>query len=210
MTDVIVIDHPLVQDKLTIMRSKHTNSGVFRLLLKEVSQLLCYEATRNLETYLEDVVTPLGITTKCPMIKSKQVAFVSVLRAGLGMLDGVLSLIPTAPVGHIGLYRDPKTYFVIEYYYKMPQDMQQKHVIVLDPIIATGHSSVAAVNRVKETDPLSITFISLVVAPEGLNYFQQNHPDVKLYTAAIDEKLDARNYIVPGLGDAGDRMYGTA
>lgn len=210
MNDVVVINHPLVQDKLTIMRNRHTDSGVFRMLLSEVSQLLCYEATRDLATELEEVETPLNIKASFPMVKSKDIAFISILRAGTGMLDGVLKLIPTAPVGHIGLYRDPKNYSIIEYYFKVPSDMESKQVIIVDPILATGHSAVAAVGRIKEFNPKKLLLICLVAAPEGLEYFKQNHNDVTIYTAAVDQKLDARNYIVPGLGDAGDRMYGTA
>lgn len=209
MADVIIISHPLLQDKLTIMRNKNTDSGMFRMLLSEVSELLGYEATRNLPTYLQEVETPLNIKAKFPMVKSKDVAFVSILRAGTGMLDGMLKLIPSAQVGHIGLYRDPKVFSVIEYYFKMPLNMETKQVIVVDPILATGHSATAAVSRIKELNPKSITFISLVAAPEGVAYFHTHHPEVTLYTAAVDEKLDARNFIVPGLGDAGDRMFGT-
>jgi uracil phosphoribosyltransferase len=210
MAEVIVIKHPLVQDKLTLMRDKNTDSGMFRILLSEITELLGYEVTRNLPTYDQEVETPLGIKTICKAVKSKNIALVSVLRAGTGMLDGMLKLIPTAPVGHIGLYRDPKNYSVIEYYFKLPLNLDSKQVIVLDPMLATGHSAVAAVERIKEFNPKSIVFIAVVAAPEGVAYFQEHHPDIELYTAAVDEKLNAKNYIVPGMGDAGDRMFGTA
>jgi uracil phosphoribosyltransferase len=210
MKNVVIVQHPLVQDKLTIMRNKNTDSGVFRMLMNEISLLLCFEATRDLATTLEEIETPFHFHGKFPMIKSKDLAFISVLRAGTGMLDGALTLIPTAPVGHIGLYRDPKNYSIIEYYFKVPQDLDAKQVIVVDPIIATGHSAVAAVSRIKECGAKNITILAIVAAPEGLKYFTAVHPDVKIFTAAVDEKLDANNYLVPGLGDAGDRLFGTA
>lgn len=210
MRNVTIVQHPLVQDKLTIMRNKSTDSGVFRLLLNEISLLLCYEATRDIATSLEEIETPRNIKRKFPMVKSKDIAFISVLRAGTGMLDGVLSLIPSAPVGHVGLYRDPKNYSIIEYYFKVPQELESKTVIIVDPIIATGHSATAAVSRLKEYNPKQIIILCLVAAPEGLEYLQNVHDDVLIYTAAVDEKLDDKNYIVPGLGDAGDRMFGTA
>ena len=209
MEQVTVITHPLIQDKLTIMRNKNTDSGMFRMLLSEVSELLAYEATRNLATYTQEVITPLDVAANCQVIKSKDIALVSILRAGTGMLDGVLKLMPSAKGGHIGLYRDPKNYSIIEYYFKMPLNLDCKQVFLLDPIMATGHSAVAAIDRLKESSPGSLVFICLVAAPEGIKYFTENHPDVRLYTAAIDTGLDARNYIVPGLGDAGDRMFGT-
>lgn len=207
---VNVVTHPLVQDKLTIMRNKNTNSGTFRLLLNEISELLCYEATRNLSTYMQEIETPLHIKHEFPMVKSTDLAFVSILRAGTGMLDGVLKLIPTAKVGHIGLYRDPKNFSVVEYYFKMPADLDTKIIYIVDPMLATGHSAVAAVTRLKESNPKGIVFICLLAAPEGLAYFQDVHPDVPIYAAAIDEGLNNKNYIVPGMGDAGDRMFGTA
>jgi uracil phosphoribosyltransferase len=210
MKNVTIIQHPLVQDKLTIMRNKQTDSGVFRLLMNEVSLLLCYEATRDLSTYLEQIETPMHITGKFPMVKSKDLAFISILRAGSGMLDGVLTLVPTAPVGHIGLYRDPKNYSIVEYYFKVPPDLENKRVIIIDPIIATGHSAGAAVTRLKECNAQQITFICVVASPEGIKYLHDLHGDVKIYTASVDEKLDAKNYVVPGVGDAGDRIFGTA
>ncbi len=210
MSEINIINHPLVQDKLTLMRNKNTDSGMFRTLLSEISLLLGYEATRNWPTYEHEIETALNIKASFPMIRSGELVFVSVLRAGNGMLDGLLKLIPSAHVGHLGLYRDPKAQTIIEYYFKLPPQMSDKHVMILDPLIATGNSAVAAVNRVKEYNPKSITFISVVAAPEGISYFQDEHPEVKLYTAAVDIELDSRNYIVPGVGDAGDRMFGTA
>lgn len=210
MAEVIQIKHPLIQDKLALMRDKNTDSAMFRMLLTEVSTLLGYEATRNLTTFMQEIQTPLDIKTSCPRIKSKDIALVAILRAGNGMLDGMLQLMPSAKVGHIGLYRDPKIFSIIEYYFKMPQNISSKHVFVLDPILATGYSATVAVNRIKELSAQQITFISVLASPEGVEYFHENHPDVTLYTAAIDEKLNAKNYVVPGIGDAGDRMFGTA
>jgi uracil phosphoribosyltransferase len=210
MANPIVISHPLVQDKLSTMRSAHTDTAMFRQLMQDLALLLCYEATRNLPTFQQEVETPLKIKAKFAKVNTENLALVAILRAGTGMLDGALKLLPAVPVGHIGLYRDPLNYSVIEYYFKLPSAIETKHVFVLDPIIATGHSSGAAVSRIKESKPQSVTFISLVAAPEGLKYFTDLHPDVQVYTAAIDEKLNARNYIVPGLGDAGDRLFGTA
>jgi len=191
------------------MRNKTTDSATFRRLLSEISELLGYEATRDLETYEKEVETPLNLKIQCKMVKSSDIVFVSILRAGNGMLDGMLKLIPSAQVGHLGLYRDPKSFSVIEYYFKLPLNIENKHVIIVDPMIATGNSAVAAVTRIKETNPKSLRFISVLASPEGLVYFQNNHPDIKMYVAQIDSGLDARNYIIPGLGDAGDRMYGT-
>lgn len=208
MTKPIIITHPLVQDKLSIMRNKDTSSGMFRMLMSEITELLAYEATRDLPTYEAEIETPMKIKAKFLMIKSKDVALVAILRAGTGMLDGVLKLIPSAPVGFIGLYRDPQNFSVVEYYFKMPTALDTKQVIIVDPILATGNSAVAAVARVKECGAKSIIFICLVASPEGLAYFESSHPDVTLYTSAIDEKLDEKNYILPGLGDAGDRMFG--
>ena len=208
-SEVNLIDHPLISHKLTIMRDKNTGSGIFRTLLGEISTLLGYEVTRNLPIYQEEVETPLNQKTKLPVIKGSEVAFISVLRAGNGMLDGMLQLIPSAHVGHIGLYREPKTLAAIEYYFKMPLNMSSKNAIVVDPMLATGYSAIAAVNRIKEMNPKSLKFICLLAAPEGIEAFHLEHPDVPLYTAAIDEGLDEKKYIVPGLGDAGDRMFGT-
>ena len=207
--EVNLIDHPLISHKLTIMRDKNTGSGIFRTLLGEISTLLGYEVTRNLPIYQEEVETPLNQKTKLPVIKGSEVAFISILRAGNGMLDGMLQLIPSAHVGHIGLYREPKTLAAIEYYFKMPLNMSSKNAIIVDPMLATGYSAIAAVNRIKETNPKSLKFICLLAAPEGIEAFHLEHPDVPLYTAAIDDGLNEKKYIVPGLGDAGDRMFGT-
>lgn len=207
MEHVTVVKHPLVQHKLTIMRQAETNSMMFRTLLNEVSKLLAYEVTRDLPTTLIDITTPLT-TMKSPIVECP-IVLVSILRAGNGLLQGMLELIPTAKVGHIGLYRDPKTLVAIEYYFKMPPKLHECDVIVVDPMLATGHSAVAAVNRIKTSKPKSIRFVSLVSAPEGIKEMHESHPDVAIYTAAVDEKLNSHGYIVPGLGDAGDRIFGT-
>lgn len=209
MNNVHVIKHPIVQHKLTILRDKTTDSGRFRSVLEETSQLLCYEAMRDWNVIDVSLETGNHVTGQFTKIDTDNIAFVSILRAGNGMLNGVLDLLPTAHAGHIGLYREPKTKAAIEYYFKLPQDMESKHAIVLDPMLATGHTSVAAVNRLKDTNPLSIIFIAVVTSPEGLEYFQSYHPEIRIYTASIDEKLNDNSYIVPGLGDAGDRMWGT-
>lgn len=205
---VIEIKHPLIQHKLTIIRKKDTSTVKFRTLLQEVSMLLAYELTRDLEIEYEEIETPLA-SMSAPVLKGKKLVFVSILRAGNGILDGMLQLIPSARVGHIGIYRDPKTLGAIEYYSKLPENMKDRDVIVVDPMLATGNSAIAAVNGVKETNPKSIKFLCLLAAPEGLAAFHEEHPDVTVYTAAVDERLDDRGYILPGLGDAGDRIYGT-
>ncbi|MBA2655721.1 MAG: uracil phosphoribosyltransferase [Tatlockia sp.] len=205
---VIEIRHPLIQHKLTIMRSKETSTVKFRTVLHEVSMLLAYELTRDLELEYIEVETPFA-KMQAPVLKGKKMVFVSILRAGNGILEGILQLIPSARVGHIGLYRDPKTLGAIEYYSKLPQNMEDRDVIVVDPMMATGNSAIAAVKGVKETNPKSIKFLCLLAAPEGLAAFHEEHPDVVVYTAAIDEKINEKGYILPGLGDAGDRMFGT-
>lgn len=205
---VIEINHPLIQHKLTIMRKKDTSSVKFRTLMHEISMLLAYEVTRDLDVEYEEIETPLA-SMQSPVLSGKKMVFVSILRAGNGLLDGVLQLVPTARVGHIGLYRDPKTLEPIEYYFKLPEDTQNRNVIVLDPMLATGNSAIAAVKEIKEINPKSIKFLCLLAAPEGIAAFHEEHPDVPVYTAAIDEKLNDHGYIVPGLGDAGDRLYGT-
>lgn len=205
---VKVIEHPLIQHKLSIMRKKQTSVAKFRTLLQEISMLLCYEITRDLPLTLEEIETPIA-TMKAPVIKGKKMVFVSILRAGNGILDGMLELIPSARVGHIGLYRDPKTLIAIEYFFKLPDNIQDRDVIVVDPMLATGHSAIAAVHRIKETKPRSIKFLCLLAAPEGVTAFQEEHPDVPVYTASVDERLNEKGYIVPGLGDAGDRLFGT-
>ena len=202
------ITHPLVQHKLTLMRQKDLSTMSFRRLLHEISMLMAYEVTRDMPTHLVEIETPLE-TMQAPMIDGKKTVFVVIMRAGSGFLDGMLEVVPGARVGHVGLYRDPKTLVAVEYYFKMPQDMHERDAIVLDPMLATGNSAVAAVERLKETRPKSIRFVSLLAAPEGLANFHAHHPDVPVYTAAIDRQLNEHGYIVPGLGDAGDRIFGT-
>ena len=205
---VHVIDHPLVQHKLSLMRMKSTSTSAFRNLLAEVSGLLAYEVTRDLPTHQVVVDTPLT-RTSVPMLDGKKIVLISILRAGAGILDGILRLLPSARVGHIGLYRDPKTLTAVEYYFKVPREMGDRDAIVVDPMLATGNSAVAAVERLKETRPRSIKFVCLLTCPEGLKTFHAHHPDVPVYTAAIDSHLNEHGYIVPGLGDAGDRLFGT-
>lgn len=205
---VHVIGHPLVQHKLTLMRQKDRSTNSFRRLLREISMLMGYEVTRAMPTSMIEIETPLA-TMQSPVIDGKKTVFVVIMRAGEGFLDGMLEVVPGARVGHIGLYRDPKTLVAVEYYFKMPADMHERDAIVLDPMLATGNSAVAAVERLKETRPKSIRFVSLLAAPEGLARFHAVHPDVPVYTAAIDERLNDHGYIVPGLGDAGDRIFGT-
>ncbi len=202
------ITHPLVQHKLTLMRQKDRSTSNFRRLLHEISMLMAYEVTREMPTSMIEVETPLE-TMLSPVIDGKKTVFVVIMRAGSGFLDGMLEVVPGARVGHVGLYRDPKTLVAVEYYFKMPQDMQERDAIVLDPMLATGNSAVAAVDRLKETRPKSIRFVCLLAAPEGLQKFHAHHPDVPVYTAAIDRQLNDHGYIVPGLGDAGDRIFGT-
>ncbi|MBW4658828.1 MAG: uracil phosphoribosyltransferase [Drouetiella hepatica Uher 2000/2452] len=207
--EVVLIKHPLVQHKLTIMRLVETNTQDFRRLLKEISMLLAYEVTRDLPLKFESIQTPLA-EMEAPMLAAdKKMVIVSILRAGQGLLDGMIELIPTAKVGHIGLYREPTTLMAIEYYFKLPPDVEQRDMLVVDPMLATGNSAVAAVDRLKEANPASIKFVCLLAAPEGIEHFHEQHPDVPIFTAAIDEGLDSHGYIIPGLGDAGDRLYGT-
>ena len=205
---VHVIEHPLVQHKLSLMRMKNTSTSAFRNLLAEISVLLAYEVTRDMPTHQVTVETPLA-RTSVPMLDGKKIVLISILRAGSGILDGILGLIPSARVGHVGLYRDPKTLTAVEYYFKVPREMGDRDAIVVDPMLATGNSAVAAVERLKETRPRSIKFLCLLTCPEGLKNFHSHHPDVPVYTAAIDSHLDEHGYIIPGLGDAGDRLYGT-
>jgi uracil phosphoribosyltransferase len=205
---VHVIDHPLVQHKLTLMRMKSTSTSAFRNLLAEVSMLLAYEVTRDMPTQAVPIDTPLTRATGA-VLDGKKTVLIPILRAGTGILDGMLRLLPSARVGHVGLYRDPKTLEAVEYYFKVPKVMTDRDAIVLDPMLATGNSAVAAVDRVKDTQPRSVKFVCLLTCPEGLATFHGHHPDVPVYTAAIDRHLDAHGYIVPGLGDAGDRLYGT-
>lgn len=208
MDGVTVIDHPLVQHKLTIMRKKATSTAGFRRLLKEISTLLCYEVTRDLELTMERIETPLE-TYDAPVLEGKKLVFASILRAGNGLLEGMLDLVPSARVAHIGVYRDHETLEAIEYYFKAPEDISNRLVIVVDPMLATGNSSIASIDKLKERGAQNIRFLCLLAAPEGIRNFQKAHPDVRIYTAAIDSHLNEKGYIVPGLGDAGDRMYGT-
>ncbi|MFZ4759841.1 MAG: uracil phosphoribosyltransferase [Burkholderiaceae bacterium] len=205
---VHVIDHPLVQHKLTLLRRKETSTNSFRRLLSELSMLLAYEVTREMPMHEVEIETPLE-PMRSKLIDGKKTVFVSILRAGAGILDGMLQVIPGARIAHIGLYRDPKTMVAVEYYFKVPHDMHDRDAIVVDPMLATGNSAVAAVDRLKETRPRSIRFVCLLAAPEGLAHFHAAHPDVPVYTAAVDRQLDAHGYILPGLGDAGDRLFGT-
>lgn len=208
MSQVHLIDHPLVQHKLTLMRRKDASTNSFRRLLNELAMLMTYEVTRDMPMQDLAIETPLEPMTG-RVIDGKKLVFVSILRAGNGILDGMLSVIPGARVGHIGLYRDPKTLTAVEYYFKMPSDMQERDVIVVDPMLATGHSAIAAIDRLKECRPKSIKFACLLTCPEGLAAMEKAHPDVPIYTAAIDRQLNGHGYILPGLGDAGDRIFGT-
>jgi uracil phosphoribosyltransferase len=206
--NVHVIDHPLVQHKLSLMRNKEASTNSFRRLLNELAMLMTYEVTRDVATQEVEIETPLE-KTRTRVIDGKKLVFVSILRAGTGILDGMLNVVPGARVGHIGLYRDPKTLTAVEYYFKMPQNMEERDVIVVDPMLATGNSAIAAVERIKELHPKSIKFVCLLTCPEGVAAMRKAHPDVPIYTAAIDRELNDHGYILPGLGDAGDRMFGT-
>ena len=208
MENVHLIDHPLVQHKLTLMRRKSASTNSFRRLLNEVSALMAYEVLRDLPMHEIEIETPLETTTG-RVVDGKKLVFVSILRAGTGILDGMLAVVPGARVGHIGLYRDPKTLVAIEYYFRMPGDLRERDVVVVDPMLATGHSAIAAVDRLKEHDPKSIKFVCLLTCPEGIAAMREAHPDVPIFTAAIDRQLDEHGYILPGLGDAGDRIFGT-
>ena len=205
---VVEIRHPLVQHKLGLMRKKDTSTSEFRNLLAEISMLLAYEVTRDLPTHEVAAETPVAPTT-IRLLDGKKIVLVSILRAGNGLLDGMLRILPSARVGHVGLYRDPATLQAVEYYFKVPQEMAERDVVVLDPMLATGNSAVAAVSRIRATRPRSIRFVCLLTCPEGLEAFHRAHPDVPVYTAAIDRHLNEHGYIVPGLGDAGDRLFGT-
>ena len=202
------LDHPLIQHKLTLMRQKDRSTNSFRRLLGEIGMLMAYEVTRDMPTQLIEIETPLE-NMQAPVIDGKKTVFVSIMRAGAGFLDGMLNVVPGARIGHIGLYRDPKTLIAVEYYFKMPADMHERDAILLDPMLATGNSAVAAVDRLKETRPRSIRFVCLLAAPEGLAHFHDVHPEVPVYVAAVDRELDEHGYIRPGLGDAGDRIFGT-
>ncbi|MEC7983877.1 MAG: uracil phosphoribosyltransferase [Myxococcota bacterium] len=209
MADTLfVAEHPLIQHTLSIMRNKDTSTASFRRLLVEIAMLLGYEITRDLPLTWRDIQTPLT-NMKAPYLEGKKVVVVSVLRAGQGMVDGMLQILPSARVGHVGLYRDPKTLEAVQYYFKMPSQMEDRDVIIVDPMLATGHTAVHAIRLVKETKPRSIKFMCLLAAPEGVQTLHDSHPDVTVYTAAVDSHLNEKAYIVPGLGDAGDRIYGT-
>lgn len=205
---VTVVQHPLVQHKLTLMRRKDASTNTFRRLLNELSMLMAYEVTRDMPTQTITIETPLE-TMESPTIDGKKLVFVSILRAGTGILDGMLSVVPGARVGHVGLYRDPKTLMAVEYYFKMPQDMHERDVVVVDPMLATGNSAIAAVTKIRALKPRSIKFLCLLTCPEGVAAMQSAHPDVPIFTAAIDRQLNDHGYILPGLGDAGDRIFGT-
>ncbi len=208
MNRVTVVEHPLVQHKLSLMRQKDTTTALFRVLLREISLLLGYEVTRDLGVEHHTIETPLT-TVDAPFISGKKLVLISVLRAGNGLLEGMLDLVPSARVGHVGLYRDSSTLVAMEYYFKVPDDLVDRPVIVLDPMLATGNSAVAAVSRIKEAQARDIKMVCLIAAPEGLAAFHAVHPDVTVFAAAVDDHLDDHGYIVPGIGDAGDRLYGT-
>ena len=203
----MIFDHPLIQHKISLLRNKNTGSKEFRELVGEVSMLMCYEATRDLPLKEVEIETPVALA-KTKVIAGRKLAFVPILRAGIGMLDGVLSMVPAAKVGHIGLYRDPQTLQPVKYYCKLPSDINEREVIVLDPMLATGGSAVAAIQMLKESGAANIKFMCIIAAPEGLNALTEAHPDVQVYCAALDEKLNDDKYIVPGLGDCGDRIFG--
>ncbi|MEW5683331.1 MAG: uracil phosphoribosyltransferase [Pseudomonadota bacterium] len=208
MKGVTVVDHPLVQHKLTLMRKKDTSTKSFRQLLKEIGGLLCYEVTRDLPMEAVEIETPLQPMTAM-QLAGKKLVFAPILRSGMGMLDGMLDLVPAARVAHVGLYRDPATLQCVEYYFKAPADLPERTVVVIDPMLATGNTAIAAVDRLLEAGAKSIRMACLLASPEGVSKFHGHHPDVPVWTAALDERLNDYGYILPGLGDAGDRMYGT-
>lgn len=208
MGNVYVFDHPLIQHKLTFIRDKHTGTKEFRELVDEVSALMAYEITRDMPLREVEVETPVA-KAKCKVLEGKKLGLVPILRAGLGMVDGILKLIPAAKVGHLGLYRDPETLEPVQYYSKMPSDIGERELIVIDPMLATGGSASAGIRILKEMGAKQIKLMCLIAAPEGVDRVQKDHPDVDIYVAAIDEKLDEKSYIIPGLGDAGDRLFGT-
>ena len=208
MSAPIITTHPLIQHKLTLIRDKNTPSKDFREMVTEIAMLMCYEATHDLPLKEIEIETPITVT-KANIISGRKLAFVPILRAGLGMCDGMLQLVPAAKIGHIGMYRDPVTHEPHEYYCKLPADIEERDVIVLDPMLATGGSAIDAVNAIKKRNPRSIKFVCICAAPEGVAALTEAHPDVQIYTAALDEKLNENKYIVPGLGDAGDRIFGT-
>jgi uracil phosphoribosyltransferase len=208
MQGVHLVDHPLVQHKLTILRDKDTSTRSFRGLLREIAALLCYEVTRDLPLEEIEIETPMS-RMRAKTIAGKKLVFAPILRAGMGLLEGMLELVPSARVAHIGLYRDPKTLKAVEYYFKAPADIAERLVIVIDPMLATGHTAVAAIDRLKENGVSRIRFVCVLAAPEGVDILRSHHPDVEIWAAAVDERLNEHAYIVPGLGDAGDRIYAT-
>lgn len=208
MANVTVLDHPLIQHKLTIIRDKNTGTKNFRQIVDEIAQLMAYEITRDMPLEDVEIETPVAKAT-LKRIAGKKVALIPILRAGLGMVDGVLEVIPAAKVGHVGMYRDPETLEAVEYFIKLPNDIEERQIYVLDPMLATGASAIAAIDALKKRGANSLRFVCLVAAPEGVKALQEAHPDVDIYTAALDEKLNEHAYIVPGLGDAGDRLFGT-
>ncbi len=208
MSKPIITDHPLIQHKVTLIRDKNTPSKEFRELVSEIAMLMCYEATRDLPLKEIEIETPMTVT-KSKVISGRKLAFVPILRAGLGMCDGMLALVPAAKVGHIGMYRDPETHTPHEYYCKLPADIEERDVILLDPMLATGGSAIDAVNALKKRSPRSIKFVCVIAAPEGIEALSAAHPDVQIYAASRDERLNENKYILPGLGDAGDRIFGT-
>ncbi|MBK1795898.1 uracil phosphoribosyltransferase [Devosia sp. WQ 349] len=208
MGNVTVIDHPMIQHKLTIMRNKETSIAGFRRLLREIAHLMCYEVTRDLQLEMVDIETPMT-AMQSPMIKGKKLVFASILRAGNGLLDGMLDLVPAARVAHIGMYRDHETLEPVEYYFKAPSNLEDRLIIVVDPMLATANSATVAIDKLKALGANNIRFLCLLAAPEGIKRFTEHHPDVPVYTASIDSHLNDQGYIIPGLGDAGDRMYGT-
>ena len=208
MLKPVIMDHPLIQHKLTIMRDKNTGTKEFRELVDEIGMLMCYEATRDLPLKEVEIETPVAVA-KTKVISGRKLAFVPILRAGLGMVDGVMRMVPAAKIGHIGMYRDPETHMPVEYYCKLPSDIGERDVIVLDPMLATGGSAIDAISQIKNKGAKSVRFMCIIAAPEGLAALQEAHPDVQIYIGAVDEKLNEHKYIVPGLGDAGDRIFGT-
>lgn len=208
MSTPFIMDHPLIQHKLSLLRDKNTGSKEFRELISEIAMFLCYEATRSLPLKTVEIETPIA-TAKTKVVSGKKLAFVPILRAGLGMMDGVLEMVPAAKVGHIGIYRDPKSKSAVEYYSKLPDDISKRDVYVLDPMLATGGSVIGAIERLKSLGVMSINLMCIIATPEGLEALSDAHPDVKVYCAALDERLDENCYIIPGLGDAGDRIFGT-
>lgn len=208
MANVVIFDHPLIQHKLSILRDEKTGTKEFRALISEIATLMCYESTRDLPLTDVDVKTPMGIC-HAKQVKGRKLAFVPILRAGLGMIDGVLNLVPAAKVGHIGLYRDPETAQPVEYYCKLPADIEEREVIVVDPMLATGGSAVDAITMIKKRGATNVKFMCIIAAPEGLEVLKKEHPDVDIYCAALDDCLNEHKYIIPGLGDAGDRIFGT-